>query len=58
MVLTKKIKCLHCEETLECNNAVCTAKCGCGKVSLNNGIITEGVQGKDYIDISPKLLNE
>lgn len=58
MVLTKKVKCLHCKQELECKDTICTVTCNCGKVNINSGIITEGVQGKDYIDVSPKLLNE
>jgi len=58
MNLKKRIKCIHCDDTLECNDTVCVKTCFCGKISLNCGVITEGVLGKDYIDVSQKLLNE
>ncbi len=57
-MIVKKIKCVHCGQTLECKEAVCISKCSCGKVAMNGGVITEGVQGSDWIDVSPKLLNE
>ena len=59
MITEKKIKCMHCgsEIVLNCDD-ICVSTCVCGKISVNNGIIIEGVQGKDWVDISPKLLNE
>ena len=57
-MIKKKVKCVHCGDTLECNETVCVLKCTCGKVSLNGEVITEGTQGSDWIDVSPKLLNE
>lgn len=57
MKIQKKIKCLHCNKEIECNEGICVCKCECGKVALNGEIITEGVQGVDYVDISPQLLN-
>ena len=56
-MITKKIKCLHCDEILTCTEGVCVGKCSCGKVALNGKIVTEGVQGTDWIDVSPTLLN-
>ena len=56
-MIQKKIKCIHCGDVIECNEGVCIAKCGCGKVSLNGTVITEGTQGTDWVDVSPKLLN-
>jgi len=57
MKIQKKVKCLHCGATLECNEQVCIRKCTCGKVSLSGEVITEGVLGTDYVDVSPRLLN-
>ena len=57
-MIKKKVKCVHCGDTLECNETVCVLKCTCGKVSLNGATITEGTQGSDWIDVSPTLLNE
>jgi len=57
MKLQKKIKCVACGSILECNESTCVCKCSCGKVAINNGIITEGVLGVDYTDVSPKILN-
>ena len=58
-MIEKKIKCTHCntEIVVECTD-VCVRKCNCGVVAVNNGIITEGSQGIDWVDISAKLLNE
>ena len=53
MEIVKKVKCLHCEEILEGNKI-----CKCGKVTLAKDVVTEGVLGKDYIDVGQKLLNE
>ena len=58
MKISKKIKCIHCNTILECTETHCVKTCSCKKVSLNGEIITEGVCGKDYLDVSPKLLNE
>ena len=57
--MEKKIKCIHCntEIVVECTD-ICTTKCVCGKVVTNNGIIIEGQQGVDWVDISKILLNE
>jgi hypothetical protein len=33
-------------------------QCACGKVSITNGVILEGAQGVDWIDVTPQLLNE
>jgi len=58
-MIKEKVKCVHCgtELTLDCD-VICEVKCECGKVSTNNGVIVEGVQGKDWVDVSPRLLNE
>ena len=53
MQITKKIKCVHCQNIVEQNGA-----CTCGKVKLTDGVITEGSLGIDYVDVSAKLLNE
>ena len=54
MRIIKKIQCLKCSSIIEENGT-----CDCGKVQIiNNNLITEGVLGKDYIDMSAVLLNE
>lgn len=53
MQITKKVKCLHCEDVIEG-----TKTCSCGKITIADNVITEGVAGKDYVDVSQKLLNE
>jgi uncharacterized protein YbbK (DUF523 family) len=53
MVITKKVKCVHCSSVVEQNGS-----CSCGKVKITNGTITEGSLGKDYIDVSAQVLNE
>ena len=58
-MIKKKIRCIHCGEELQLECAdVCINKCTCGAVAVNNGVITEGAQGVDWVDISPQLLNE
>lgn len=57
MKINKKVKCLHCGQTLECNEQSCNLVCSCGKVKLSGEIITEGVLGTDYMDVTPRLLN-
>lgn len=52
MNIIKKVKCVHCSSIIEE-----TGVCVCGKVRLTNGVITEGNLGKDYEDISARLLN-
>lgn len=56
--MTKKIKCVHCghEITIQEHTTIAQA-CMCTKVCVNNGIILEGAQGVDWVDISPQLLN-
>ena len=53
MSILKKIKCIHCGSVVEQQGS-----CECGKVKINNGNITEGVCGSDYIDISLQVLTE
>lgn len=53
MQINKKVKCVHCQSIVEHNGS-----CICGKVKVTNGTITEGILGKDYVDISAQLLNE
>lgn len=53
MNIIKKVKCLHCNEIIEGNK-----QCNCGKIAIATDIVTEGIEGKDYIDVSAKLLNE
>ena len=58
-MINKKIKCVHCNKEMTIDpTSIVAEKCTCEKVSMNNGVITEGVQGTDWIDISPQLLNE
>ncbi len=54
MRLTKKAQCLKCNSMVDTEGA-----CTCGFVQIvNDKIITEGVAGKDYVDMSAQLLNE
>lgn len=55
----KKVKCLHCQDELVGNKFSSAAiACKCGKVYMRGDLVCEGVEGKDFVDISPKLLNE
>lgn len=57
-MIDKKIKCVHCGQEMTINStSTIVTKCTCGKVATNNGVITEGAQGTDWVDISPQLLN-
>ena len=57
MELTKRYKCVHCGSVVECSGDRCSVSCSCNKVKTNMGIlITEGQEGIDYIDVTPKLL--
>ena len=58
MILQKKLKCVHCGTIVECKNGVCQLTCGCGKVKVNGQYIIEGQVGKDFVDVSPQLLQE
>jgi len=58
MNLQKKIQCIHCKGVIECQHGVCNVSCKCGKVKTNGTIIVEGTIGLDYMDVSPKLLQE
>ena len=59
VMIEKKIKCMHCGNELVVNNhSTDVVQCECGKIAMNNGIITEGMQGTDWVDVSPRLLNE
>ncbi len=56
--IDKKIKCVHCNQEMVVDaTSVVVTKCSCGKIAMNNGVITEGAQGSDWVDISPQLLN-
>lgn len=56
--MDKKIKCVHCGHEMTISQYNTTAQsCSCNRVSINNGIILEGAQGIDWVDISPQLLN-
>ena len=58
-MIKEKIKCIHCNtEIVLDNTSISPIKCSCGKIITNNGVIIEGVKGVDWVDISPKLLNE
>lgn len=56
MQIKKKIKCVECQTIVEVLEGV-TCECSCKKVVIVEGHIT-GTSGVDYIDVSPKLLNE
>jgi hypothetical protein len=58
IMIQKKIKCLHCNSEVICSDAINESKCSCGKNVINRTMIVEGVQGTDYIDVTPVLLNE
>ena len=57
MKIDKKIKCVHCGNEIVVDGLP-EGRCACGTIVVTNGIITEGVVGTDWIDISPILLNE
>ena len=57
-MIDKKIKCVHCGHIFTVKSTdVVAVKCQCGKVGVNNGVIIEGAQGTDWVDISQQLLN-
>lgn len=57
-MIQKKIKCVHCNQEITVDPLATTpTKCNCGKIAMNNGVITEGSQGVDWVDVSPQLLN-
>jgi len=58
MRLIKKIKCLHCGEILIENDQPSSKTCSCKRVSMTGRNIFEGAEGKDWVDVSQKLLNE
>lgn len=53
MKIEKKIKCLHCESEIKGNGY-----CKCKAVRVLNEKVILGAEGRDYIDVSPTLLNE
>lgn len=57
-VMGKKVQCKHCSGVVDLTSTVVSKRCGCGAVASTNGVIVEGVVGKDYIDVSPQLLTE
>ena len=56
MQIHKKIKCLSCGTVILVNEKS-NEKCTCQKVVIMEGHV-QGIIGKDYIDVSPILLNE
>ena len=57
--LDKKIQCVHCQMEMVVDSTMqAKATCSCGKVAINNGVILEGAQGVDWVDVSPQLLTE
>lgn len=56
MEIQKKIKCVHCGSVITVYEG-CTAQCKCKKILIVEGHIQASV-GTDYVDVSPKLLNE
>jgi hypothetical protein len=56
MKIPKRIKCLRCEDVLDIDDGK-NVKCSCNKIIIVEGYI-KGKLGKDYIDVSPVLLNE
>ena len=55
MELKKKVKCNHCGTVIEEREGV-AQNCGCGAVQLTESVVTAGVPGVDYTDVSPKLI--
>lgn len=53
MRITKKVRCLHCSTIVEGD-----ASCTCGKIMIKENTVVVGAMGTDYVDVSPKLLNE
>jgi recombinational DNA repair protein (RecF pathway) len=54
----RKIKCVHCGQNISIVATSTTiGRCSCGKVAHVNGVIIEGSQGIDWLDVSPVLLN-
>lgn len=53
MKMDKKVKCLHCGHEITNNG-----QCSCGKVKMTQESVIVGTFGTDYIDVSPKILNE
>ncbi len=41
MKISKKVKCLHCGQIIECTEVMCVKKCDCGKISINGELIIE-----------------
>jgi len=59
-MINKKIKCVHCGQELIIQTNIPTqvkSRCSCGKVSITNGVVTEGAHTKDWVDVSQQLLN-
>ena len=56
MEIQKKIKCVSCGSVVTVYEG-CTTNCNCQKLMIVEGHIV-GTLGTDYIDVSPKLLNE
>lgn len=56
MEMVKKFKCVHCNGVVECNDVACVSQCTCGKVKTRGGVIVEGANGIDYVDVSQKLI--
>lgn len=55
MKIIKKVQCLKCGVVIS-GSEVIPMRCSCGEVSIiNDKIISEN---QNYIDMSPKLLNE
>ena len=58
-MIDKKVRCIHCKGEMKLDSlSTIVVKCSCGKITMNNGVITEGAQGVDWVDISPQLLTE
>lgn len=52
----KQVKCVKCGTVVECNITSETIQCGCGVVKLRGGVIIEGRNGIDYVDVSQQML--
>jgi len=58
-MIDKKLKCTHCNDVIKYDpKDIHNYMCSCGKLVIRSAVITEGIHGVDYIDVSSVLLNE
>ncbi len=56
-MIQKKAMCKHCTTVIDITPSSTPVKCSCGKITMIADTITEGVQGTDWVDTTPNLLN-